>query len=527
MTTARHRHPRTSDVRHNPLIPGFNPDPSITEVDGTYYLVTSTFEYLPGLPVYSSPDLVTWTQIGNVATRPEQLQVSHVPTCTGTYAPTIRHRDGVFYVIVTIVGGPRSTVLFTATDPAGPWSDGVDLEGIPGIDPDLAWDEDGQALVTFSGLVFGGADQGHHGIQQVAVDLETGRALESPRSLWSGTGLQFPEAPHLYQRGDDWYLVIAEGGTERGHGVSVARGASARGPFEGHPGNPALSARSTNRAIQSTGHGDMVETPTGTVMVLLGTRPIGAMYRFSPLGRETFVTDVDWEDGWPIPRPVEGAAGDGVVETFDLTDPAALDDAGWLAVRNTPAALATTTELGLRLPADGQTLADAHPRFIGRRQRHLSSRVSVEVAATAGSGGLAVRYDERHWFALEARSDSGRTTVTARACVPGLSQTWTASLGTTAVQLRIETTPPPASFPEALNGDAVRLIAGDGATEVVVAELDGKLWSAEVCSSFTGRVIGLFAVDGEPTFRNWNYQGCDAVHDGPSDCPLHQQETAR
>ncbi len=120
---------------------------------------------------------------------------------------------------------PRGCVVFTAADPAGPWSDGTTIEGIDGIDPDLAWDDDGTAYVTFSGLYTSGERAGQHlGIQQVRVDLTAGKALEEPRSLWSGTGLKFPEAPHLYRRGGYWYLMIAEGGTERGHSVSVARG---------------------------------------------------------------------------------------------------------------------------------------------------------------------------------------------------------------------------------------------------------------------------------------------------------------
>ena len=144
------------------------------------------------------------------------------------------------------------------------------------------------------------------------VDLAAGKALEEPRALWSGTGLKFPEAPHVYRHGEYWYLLIAEGGTERGHGVSVARGPSPEGPFEGHPANPVLSARSTSRPIQNTGHADLVETPDGgTALVLLGVRPLGATVAFSPLGRETFLTDVDWVDGWPQPEPVELAPARG------------------------------------------------------------------------------------------------------------------------------------------------------------------------------------------------------------------------
>ncbi len=172
----------------NPLIPGFNPDPSVTRVGDVYYVATSTFEYLPGIPVYASTDLVEWTLVGNVLTRPEQAELEGVATGLGVWAPTIRHRDGVFWVIVTIAGG-RGCVVFTAEHPEGPWSDGLVIEGVEGIDPDLAWDDDGTAVVTYSGLVMEGPDLGKHGgIRQVDVDLTDGSVLAGPRDLWSGTG---------------------------------------------------------------------------------------------------------------------------------------------------------------------------------------------------------------------------------------------------------------------------------------------------------------------------------------------------
>ena len=281
-----------------------------------------------------------------MASKPEQAGVAEVPTRGGVWAPTIRYRDGVFYVIVTVAMKARAAgVVFTAADPAGPWSDGTTIDGIDGIDPDLAWDDDGTAYVTFSGLYTSGERAGQHlGIQQARVDLTAGKALEAPRSLWSGTGLKFPEAPHLYRRGGYWYLMIAEGGTERGHSVSVARGPSPEGPFTGHPANPVLSARSTGRPIQNTGHADLVTVADGTgrdALVLLGTRPLGGMQSFSPLGRETFITPVSWADGWPQPEPVLLAPGDGVEEAFDFADPSALDDPGWLAVRTPPASVAS------------------------------------------------------------------------------------------------------------------------------------------------------------------------------------------
>jgi len=488
----------------NPLIPGFNPDPSIVLADGAYYLVSSTFEYLPGIPVYRSTDLVSWRHIGNVATRPEQAGVADVATGGGVWAPTIRYHDDVFYVIVTVAMSPRGCVVFTAADPAGPWSDGITIDGVEGIDPDLAWDDDGTAYVTFSGLHTRGDQAGQHrGIQQVRVDLAAGKALEEPRSLWSGTGLKFPEAPHLYRRGGSWYLMIAEGGTERGHAVSVARGPSPEGPFEGHPVNPVLSARSTSRPIQNTGHADLVSTPDGgSSLVLLGMRPLGLTQSFSPLGRETFITPVSWAGGWPQPEPVLLAPPEAVEEeVFDFADSSALEDPGWLAVRATPASVASIA--GGRLLITGRSgLDDPHPQFVGRRQRHLTTTVSATVNASGGAGGLAARYDEQHWFCLEARG----AVVTARAQVAGLAQTWQAAVPAGEVELRIEMTPPEAGFNSAaMGGDRIRLLAAG----IPVAELDGRYWTAETCASFTGRVIGLYASEGTARFADFRYRGCD------------------
>lgn len=500
--------PPQPGVAPNPIVPGFNPDPSIVNVDGIYYLVTSTFEYLPGLPVYRSTDLVAWEHIGNVATRPEQLNLEAVPTPGGAWAPTIRYRDGVFYVIVTVMLGGRGCVVFTATDPAGPWDEGTPIPAVTGIDPDLTWDDDGTAYVTFAGFP--------HPIRQVRVDLATGRALEEVRTLWEGTGRYAPEGPHLHHRGGHWYLLVAEGGTDRGHAVSIARGPSPLGPWENNPANPVITATGTQNPVQNLGHADLVETPDGgTALVLLGVRPVGVGLSFSPLGRETFLAPVRWVDGWPqadlvtpTPTPDEDVA-------FDLTDPTLLDEPGWLSVRRTPSEVAAVGNRGLVITGDGQDLDDVHPCFLGRRQRHLSATISARVDASAGRGGLAARHDEIHWFALEAHGDGGTTTVTARAALAGLERSWStefSELPTGEVELRMELLRPPSGFgPGAAGGGTVRLSAASGGREVVLAEFDGRYWSFEVAKSFTGRVLGPYAADGTVTFSELRYRGSDAV----------------
>lgn len=492
----------------NPAVPGFNPDPSVVRVDDAYYLVTSSFDYLPGLPIYRSTDLVDWEIIGHVAPRPEQLQLDGTITNSGVYAPTIRYRDGVFYVIVTVVRSPVGCVLFTATDPVGPWSDGVTLD-IQGIDPDLVWDDDGEAYVTFSGQPLDGTE--HPPILQARVDLKTGRRLEEPRSLWPKTDRRFPEAPHLYRRGDYWYLVVAEGGTERGHGVSVARSASLTGPFEPHPDNPVLTAAGTSRKVQNTGHGDLVEAPDGTsALILLGVRPLGVMYGYSPLGRETFVTRVDWVDDWPIPAPVELTLRMGTESLrLDLTGGAALDEA-WIAVGALPSDLSRPSSAGLVLDSGDAGMGSRRPAFVGQRQRHHRTVVSTQVDASGGQGGLAIRYDELHWITLEARgSSSGAVTVVATASLSGVQQRWEVDLPASGTRLRMETEPVTGYAPELLGGERIRLIAESDGTDVLVADLDGRYWSAETAASFTGRVVGLCATQGSVTFTDFHYLGTD------------------
>ena len=177
-------------------------------------------------------------------------------------------------------------------------------------------------------------------------------------------------------------------------------------------------------------------------MLLLGVRPVGLAGAFSPLGRETFLTRVEWVDCWPVPAPPTLAPGPRVEESFDLTDPDALADPGWLAVRRTPAEVGEATGDGLVITGDGTTLDDPRPWFVGRRQRHLDATVSATVDASLGTGGLACRYGEDHWFALEV----GDGTVTARARLAGIDREWTAPLPGGPVVLRFELARPGSDF---------------------------------------------------------------------------------
>lgn len=492
----------------NPILAGFNPDPSIVRAPDGYYLVTSSFEYLPGLPVHHSPDLESWQLVGHVATREEQVRIAHVPTPGGVWAPTLRYRDGVFYLIVSVFLGGRGCVVFTAADPAGPWSDGTVIGAVDGIDPDLAWDDDGTAYVTFA--------RHPDAIQQVRVDLATGETLEKPRPLWSGSGLYSPEGPHLYRRGDWWYLLAAEGGTDRGHAVTVARSRRPDGPFESAPHNPLLTAAGTGSPVQNTGHADLVElSDGGTAMVLLGVRPVGLAKSFSPLGRETFLAAVDWIDGWPHARmPQLGATPPEQLE-YDFSNGAGLDDPRWIGVRRTPADFSAPTSKGLLLRGEGNTMGAPRPCFVAQRQRHLGMEFRALLDIGSGTGGIAVRNAEDNWFGIEARQDGDAVRITARAVVAGFDRTWEATVPPGDVELAVVASPPPSDFRAgAVGGDRIRLLVrgarpGGSAEGELLTELDGRHWAFETAKAFTGRAFGVFAVDGEVLVRRLSYRGGD------------------
>lgn len=498
------------DTFKNPIIPGFYPDPSICRVNQDYYLVTSTFEYFPGVPIFHSVDLVNWTQVGHVLDRPSQLNLDGTPNSRGIYAPTIRHHNGLFYVITTFVEsqyGERRNFYVTAENPAGPWSEPVWLKGAPGIDPSLFFDDDNRVYYTGNRVPPTGQTHAKHmEIWLQELDVNKGTLIGDPVGIWDGALkiAHAQEAPHIYKKDGFYYLVIAEGGTGFTHAVTVARSKTIAGPYEANPRNPILTHRHLGKdtPITNVGHGDLVDTEDGDWwMVCLGSRPYGGMFR--NLGRETFLAPVRFEDDWPVVCPDTGRIEEEMrgpklprqkVISSLIRDEFDQLELGmeWNMIRTPRERFYTLAENPgfLRLKLRPETLADcASPSFIGRRQQHLSYNVSTKLLfspETQGeAAGLTLFHSQTHHYRFEVISVQKQPVVrvvkregTSDEVVGELS------ISETSIELKVE-----AQFQE-----LTFLYRNQfGKWHVVAKKQDGRVLSTDRAGGFVGTYIGLFA----------------------------------
>jgi alpha-N-arabinofuranosidase len=497
---------------HNPIIPGFHPDPSICRVGEDFYLITSTFEYFPGLPIFHSRDLVHWRQIGHVLDRPEQLNLDGVRPSHGLYAPTIRHHDGTFYVINTLVDrredpGPHGNFIVTATDPAGPWSTPYWLEDAPGIDPSLLFDEDGRVWYVGNRHVFEGHYRGHCEIWLQELDLAAMQLTGEKVTLWDGAlkGAVYAEAPHIYKINGLYYLMIAEGGTGHDHAVTIARSEAITGPYEPNPRNPILTHRHLGRdyPIVGTGHADLVETQYGEWwMVALAMRPYDG--HFYNLGRETFLTPVRWEEGWPIVSPGIGhiACEHGAPNlpehrwptrpTCDHFESSSLDH-HWNFLRTPRASFWSLTERPgyLRLRLRPERLSElANPSFVGRRQQHINFAVRTAMEFTPQGpdecAGLSlVQNNDHHFRFVCCLTSDGKRVVRLVKRLKGVETVvGEQTVADGRLYLKVE------AYGQSYNFYATTAPE----TWIAIAEeVDGRLLSTPVAGGFVGAYIGIYA----------------------------------
>lgn len=475
----------------NPILTGMNPDPSICRVGDDYYLITSTFEYFPGFPIYQSKDLVHWKQIGHVLSRASNNPLMRTGSSGGQFAATIRYHKGRFYVIGTNYASGGEFYV-SAENPAGPWSEPVWLK-MWYVDPSLLFADD---------LVYYVSPDNKGSFLVGTMELETGTFDKPVKLVAAGLGGSAPEGPHLYKINDYYYLMSAEGGTGYEHREVIQRSKSPFGPFEPSPNNPVVSnMNDSGNPFQAIGHADLMQLPDKSWwLVCLGIRPRNGKYQH--LGRETFLAPVTWsEDGWPK------VGGDGAMkkeypvpnlpehiwekkpvrDNFKGRDL----DFVWNFLRNPHDADWSLSEKPghLRLNGSGINFEQKDsPAFVCRRQTAFDMVASTKLDFTPTvpneEAGLVIRgNDENHYdFVISMRA--GKRVALLRKFLQGR-----------VAELRYKEIP---------DGDVVLRISStdreyqfwaqkEGETAALLGTASTKDLSTERIGGFTGVFIGLFA----------------------------------
>ena len=283
---------------NNPVQRGFFPDPSVIRVGEDYYMVNSSFEYFPAIPISHSKDMIHWHVIGHAITNPDYLDLTECRNSHGIWAPDIEYADGKFIIMATYrLNGDgargnnvlRRQLMVTSDKPEGPYSEPAWLE-VDDIDPSLFIDpKDGQKYMVIAA-----------GARLVPISDDCTKVLGEPRVAWAGTGERCPEGPHMMYKDGYYYAILAEGGTGYGHGINVARSKELFGEYEPSPYNPVLRQFDPDALLQRCGHGKLVQDQNGKWWCYyLAGRPNKGHY--STIGRESALDPVEWtEDGWFI-----------------------------------------------------------------------------------------------------------------------------------------------------------------------------------------------------------------------------------
>ena len=483
--------PVSAQEYRNPVIPGYHPDPSVCRVGDTFYLVNSSFQYFPGVPIFQSKDLVHWQQIGNVLDRESQLPLKGASSWLGIYAPTIRYHEGTYYMITTNVGN-GGNFMVTAKDPRGPWSEPVWLKQ-QGIDPSLYFENGKCYMVSNPG----------DAIWLCEINPKTGEQLTESRKLWQGDGGRYPEGPHIYKKDGYYYLLISEGGTELAHRLTIARSRNIEGPYESNPNNPLLtncSRLGQSMQIQGTGHGDLVQAADGSWwMVFLAYRNFGGSYHH--LGRETYLAPVEWKEGeWPVVNG--GLPADTLMKAkllpgvplekhldADAEDAPTSGSFEWVQLQNPIPdnylrndTMAVDEKFFVRLYPHGTLTQNLQPTFVGRRQESANFILETDVV-TKGDAEAGLSVYQIHDGHLDLFVSKKQVALRCKL---------------KSIDYVVKSVP-------RLRKDAVKLrISSDGEMYHFAYSFDGKkfrdlgsmncsLMSTEVAGGFTGVVLGMFA----------------------------------
>lgn len=508
--------PPPSGQYRNPVLAGFYPDPSILRVGRDYYLVNSTFTWFPGLPVFHSRDLVSWTQVGNAIDRPDMFDFSGLAVSRGIFAPDLSFHKGRYYLVGTCVDCGGNFVM-TARNPAGPWSKPVWLRSVEGIDPALFFDDDGRAWLINNRAPEGPPlYDGHRALWIEQFDPATLRMMGKPKLVVNG-GIDLSkkpvwiEGPHIYKVGGHYYLSAAEGGTSVNHSQVILRADKADGPYVPAPAsvNPILTQRDLDPArpnpITSAGHADLVQMPNGQwAAVFLATRPYrGNLYN---IGRETYLLPVSWKDGWPVILP-KGQPIPMTLPRFASADHPAAPQTGSFAWRDAFAgatlgpAWMTMRGAPVRL-AGGDLLLDARrdgigdlgkPAFAGRRQQHDVASVATWLSFSPQEGesaGLAAIQNDDYFLTIAVTRRGGKYVfrVARRAGRTDPRE------GVTVVELPVDESREIGLRIRA-NGGLYSFDIASGANSwlTIAADVDATNLSTEIAGGFVGTMIGPFA----------------------------------
>jgi len=497
----------------NPVLSGYYPDPSVLRVGEDYYLVNSSFTHFPGLPIFHSKDLVSWTQVANAIDRPAQLNFDGLTVSRGVFAPDISYHDGLFYIVNTCVDC-RGNFVITAKDVRGPWSDPTWFE-FEGIDPSIFWEGDKAYIVNNGAPNEPPRYDGHRAIWVQEFDYKQLRLVGERTQIVNG-GVDISkkpvwiEGPHLLKRGAYHYLIAAEGGTADNHSQVVFRSKSVRGPFVPYQHNPILSQRDLDpkrsNPITSAGHAKLVQTQNGDWWAtFLATRPYGPdLYN---IGRETFLLPVSWSNDWPtilepgkrIPfvapkpklaaqsRPANPTSGDfSYVEEFD-GDKLSL---AWIGIR-TPRQPIYSLQGGALILNSSAALGDVKgvPGFIGRRQQHhiatVSTTLTYQPEKNGDRAGLAAIQNDNAWLFFGLTRIEGKSVVSlfARQNNGGETLIASAPLASDSATLTLN-----------LDGGTASFVYRVGAkTETLKSGFDVTFLSTHKAGGFVGTIIGPYA----------------------------------
>lgn len=417
----------------NPILTGFNPDPSMCFVDGKYYIATSTFEWFPGVQIHVSDDLVNWELACRPLDRISMLDMKGNPPSGGIWAPCLTHNKGKFYLIYTDVKGwsdletpfkDCNNYLTTANDIKGPWSEPVYMNS-SGFDASLFHDDDGkiwyinldwdyrkEKTLKFSGIV------------AQEFDEKSGKLIGDVTKIYKGTKLGMTEGPHIFKKDEYYYLMVAEGGTSYEHAESIARSKNVLGPYVDHPSNPIITSRDKDVYLKKAGHASMCKNDKDQwYLVHLCGRPLEGTDR-CVLGRETSIQKIEWMDGWPYISSKGGPCNtpqdyieiDNDVEksvvvkrrwTFDNWN----FKMGFQSLRIPMEEFATIDERKgfLRLYGRESVVSRFTQALVATRQKDFAFEAETKVECNPQSfhhmAGLSYRYDERSLYYFRVSFD--------------------------------------------------------------------------------------------------------------------------